>query len=109
MKIADGWFEEDGTGYVEFPKDIIGDYNGNVLVKGKIEEHSDYAYAETHAEINWAIPKHAAHLEGPIRTLWTPIAPLWMIITLIIMLVGVWGHYIYAVIQLWKIKKLGKQ
>jgi hypothetical protein len=40
-----------------------------------------------------------------VRELWTPIAPLWMIITLIIMLTGVWAHYIYAIIQLVLIKR----
>jgi hypothetical protein len=31
-----------------------------------------------------------------------------MIITLIIMLLGVWAHYVYAVIQLAKIKRSSK-
>jgi len=43
------------------------------------------------------------------RELWTPIAPVWMIVTLIIMLAGVWGHYIFAVIQLIIIKHQSKQ
>jgi hypothetical protein len=32
-----------------------------------------------------------------------------MIITLIIMLAGVWGHYLYAIIQLLRIKKIGRK
>ena len=31
-----------------------------------------------------------------------------MIITLIVMLTGVWGHYIYAIIQLILINRAGK-
>jgi len=31
-------------------------------------------------------------------------APLWMIITLIVMLTGVWAHYIYAIYELIIIK-----
>ena len=106
MKIAEGWFEEDGTGYIEFPTTIIGDSLGNILVISRLEDHYDYGNVEVSGEINWATPKKLLTAEGPVRELWTPIAPLWMIITLIIMLTGVWGHYIYAIIQLIKIRRL---
>lgn len=109
LKIADGWFEEDGTGYVDFPTDIIGDSVGNILVIARIEDHYDYGNVEKSVATNWATPKLSAQQEGPIRELWTPIAPLWMIITLIIMLAGVWGHYIYAMYELYMIRKLGKK
>jgi hypothetical protein len=105
MKIADGWFEEDGTGFIEFPQGIIGDSVGNIMVIARLEEHYDYGNVEVFAEINWATPKELISAEGPSRELWTPIAPLWMIITLIILLTGVWAHYIYAIIQLVKIKR----
>ncbi len=55
--------------------------------------------------ISWATPKRLINAEGPARELWTPIAPMWMIITLIIMLAGVWGHYIYAIVQLIGIRR----
>lgn len=97
--------DEDGTGYIEFPTSIIGDSLGNVLVISRLEDHYDYGNVEVSGEINWAIPKKLLTAEGPVRELWTPIAPLWMIITLIIMLSGVWGHYIYAIIQLIKIRR----
>jgi hypothetical protein len=109
LKIAEGWFEEDGTGVIEFPKNIIGDSLGMVSVIAKIEEHFDYGNIEKRKIANWAVPFHPSQLEGPSRELWTPIAPMWMIITLIIMLTGVWGHYIYAIYELYKIKKLGSK
>lgn len=105
MKIAEGWFEEDGTGYIDFPSGIIGDSLGNVLVIGRLDDHYDYGNVEVIGEINWATPKKLYTAEGPVRELWTPIAPLWMIITLIILLAGVWGHYLYAIIQLVMIKR----
>jgi hypothetical protein len=109
MKIADGWFEEDGTGYIEFPTSVIGDSVGNILVIARLEDHFDYGNVEVSDMINWATPKRLIAAEKPERELWTPIAPLWMIITLIIMLTGVWGHYIYAIIQLIMIKRSGKK
>ena len=96
------------TGYIDFPPSLIGDSLGNILVIARPEDHYDYGNVEVSAEINWAIPKKLLSAEGPVRKLWTPIAPLWMIITLIIMLSGVWGHYIYAIIQLVKIKRSKK-
>jgi hypothetical protein len=109
MKIEDGWLEEDGTGRMIFPPDLIGDTLGNVEVIARIEEHYDYGNLEARGFTNWALPKHSEKREGPMRELWTPIAPLWMIITLIILLAGVWGHYLYAIIQLHKIKQAGKR
>lgn len=105
MKIADGWFEEDGSGYIEFPQTIVGDSLGNVVVIAKIEDHFDYGNVEVSGTVDWARPKRLISAEKPVRELWTPIAPLWMIITLIIMLTGVWAHYIYAIIQLILIKR----
>jgi hypothetical protein len=109
LKIAEGWFEEEGTGEIEFPNDIIGDTLGNIQIVARIEDHSDYGWVERSHDINWAIPKHQILAECPSRELWTPVAPLWMIITLIIMLAGVWGHYIYAMYELYRIKKSAKK
>ena len=108
LKIAEGWFEEDGTGILDFPEGVIGDTLGVVKVIARIEEHYDYGFVEKMHVTDWAVPKHPILQEGPSRELWTPVAPLWMIITLIVMLTGVWGHYFYAVYRLYKIKKAGK-
>lgn len=109
LKIADGWIEEDGTGMVEFPIDISGDSLGIVSVIAKIIEHGDYGNVEKIIPSNWAVHFHPSHVEGFSRELWTPIAPLWMIITLIIMLTGVWGHYVYAMYELIKIRKSARK
>lgn len=108
MKIADGWFEEDGTGYIEFPAGLVGDSLGNIEVIARLDEHYDYWNVEVTGEIEWATHKKLILAEKPERELWTPIAPMWMIITLIVMLAGVWGHYLYAIIQLARIKRSKK-
>lgn len=108
MKIADGWFEEDGKGFIEFPTGLVGDSLGNILVLARLDEHYDYWNVEVEGEIGWATHKKLILAEKPERELWTPIAPLWMIVTLIVMLAGVWGHYLYAIIQLAKIKRSKK-
>jgi hypothetical protein len=109
LKIVDGWLGEDGKGESDFPPDLSGDTSGVVKIYARIEENADFGNLEAVGESGWAIKKHGSSPEGPQRELWTPIAPLWMIITLIIMLAGVWAHYIYAVIQLILINKAGKE
>jgi len=108
LKIAEISFDETGTGFSEFPLDIIGDSLGNLNVVASIEENDILGNVTGSAENSWGLPKHLISPDRPSRELWTPIAPLWMIITLIIMLLGVWGHYVYAVIQLVMINKSSK-
>ncbi|MCF8298980.1 MAG: hypothetical protein K9J13_15635 [Saprospiraceae bacterium] len=105
LKIAEG-FIEDGRAEIEFVVSIPGDSLGNIELIARIVDHDDYGTVESRVMSNWAIPVHKHLREHPTTgELWTPIAPLWMIITLILMLAGVWGHYIYAMIQLVLIKK----
>lgn len=107
LKIAEISLDSLGEGTAEFPTNIFGDSIGNLTVIAQIEENDIYGNVRSEAKINWGLPKRLINAEKPTGELWTPIAPLWMIITLIIMLVGVWSHYAYTVIQLYKIKKIG--
>jgi hypothetical protein len=109
LKIVDGWLGEDGKGESDFPLTLSGDSAGVIKIYARIEENADFGNLEAVGESNWALKKHGSNPEGPQRELWTPIAPLWMIITLIIMLAGVWAHYIYAIVQLVLINKAGKE
>jgi len=108
LRIAEITLDSTGIGSAEFPMDIIGDSLGNLTVVAFIEENDIFGNVRASADNNWGLPKHLISPDRPTRELWTPIAPLWMIITLIIMLAGVWGHYVYAVVQLFMIKKSAK-
>jgi hypothetical protein len=108
LKIAEITLDSTGMGSAEFPKDIIGDSLGNLTVVAYIEENDIFGNVKASADNKWGLPKHLISPDRPTRELWTPIAPLWMIITLIIMLTGVWGHYVYAIIQLVMINKSSK-
>ena len=109
LPIGDIWLDEEGSGYIEFPSTIIGDSTGEIMIIARIDEHDLFGFVKGEAQSSWAIPKHLLAQDKPTRELWTPVAPFWMIITLLIMLAGVWGHYIYAVIELVKIKRLSKE
>jgi len=108
LKIAEITLDSTGMGIAEFPKDIIGDSLGNLTVVAYIEENDIFGNVKASANNNWGLPKHLISPDRPSRELWTPIAPLWMIITLIVMLAGVWGHYVYAIVQLVMINKSSK-
>jgi len=108
LKIAEISLDSTGVGTAEFPRDIIGDSLGNLTVIASIDENEIFGNVKGTAENTWGLKKHLISPDRPSRELWTPIAPLWMIITLIIMLAGVWGHYVYAVVQLVMIKKSSK-
>jgi hypothetical protein len=109
LKIGEIALDETGTGTLEFPKEIVGDTLGNLIVLAKIEEHDVFGYVQGKNVINWGVHKQYYKAEVPSRELWTPIAPLWMIITLLVMLAGVWAHYMYAVYELVMIKRLSKK
>ncbi len=109
LRIADGWFEENGEGVAEYPSHIIGDPEGKLEVHARILDHWDFGNVERISTVDWAKKRRLIAAEQPSRELWTPIAPLWMIITLIILLAGVWGHYIYAMYELYMIKKISKR
>jgi hypothetical protein len=108
LKIGQVSLDSTGTATMEFPSGIIGDSLGNLKVFATVDEHETYGFIQGTADNSWGIPKHLISPDRPSRELWTPIAPLWMIITLIIMLTGVWGHYVYAIVQLVMIKKAAK-
>jgi len=109
LKIGEITLDDAGSGTLEFPKEIVGDTLGNLTVLAKIEENDNFGIVQGQNVINWGVHKQYYKAEVPSRELWTPIAPLWMIITLIIMLAGVWAHYMYAVYELIMIKRLSKR
>jgi hypothetical protein len=109
LKIGEVELDENGEGTLEFTGGVVGDSLGNLVFIGRIEENDIFGTVQGKASISWGIPKQYFLAERPTRELWTPIAPAWMIITLIIMLAGVWGHYLYAIIQLAAIKRISRR
>lgn len=106
LTVGQGIFE-DGSARIDFPDDIPGDEHGKLVVIGRLNDHWQFGNVEKRMETSWGIPASHEVAESH-RALWTQIAPLWMIITLSVMLAGVWGHYLYAIIALFRIKKAGK-
>jgi hypothetical protein len=100
--------DDQGRFTFEFPANLPGEADGTIHIIARIEENEQYANIETTRSYAWGVPSVVA-VSGAQRTLWTEIAPMWMIVTLTILLSGVWGHYIYVIIQLILINRESKK
>jgi len=107
LPISDVTIGDDGTATAEFPLKIPGDSLGNVDVVAFIAENEIYGNSESSDTIKWGIPKQEVLITH--RALWTQIAPMWMIVSLTILLIGVWAHYLYVIIQLILVRNKNKQ
>jgi len=96
---------EDGAFEIEFPDDIPGDVNGNFTLVAFVEDSDDYGNVEYTLGSDWGVFDDVPQKEN--NELWTEVAPMWMYIILTIMLVGVWANYLYTIINIRKIKRLG--
>lgn len=104
MPIEDGTIE-DGRYEFEMPDDIPGDLNGDFKLYAFIDDHDEYGTVLQMSESNWGV---FDNIQVPEKNkLWTDAAPIWMYIVLTILLVGAWANYVYAVVKLWRIKKIG--
>jgi hypothetical protein len=96
--------DESGKGTVEFPNDLPGNKEGVLSIAARFEDNGIYGNVEKRSEMKWGTP-----MEEPDtvthRALWTKTAPRWMIYTLSVLLAGVWGHYMFAIISLIRIKR----
>jgi hypothetical protein len=102
LPISELTLDETGTASVEFPSDLPGDKEGNLTIIAKFEENATFGNVEKRETIVWGLPTDYS-VPTTHRALWTKTAPRWMIYTLSILLAGVWGHYLFALISLIRI------
>lgn len=103
LPIGEATLDETGKASLEFPSDLPGNKDGNITIIARFEEHPEFGNVEKRTTLKWGVPAtssaHSSH-----RALWTKTAPKWMIYTLSILLTGVWGHYLFAIISLIRIR-----
>jgi hypothetical protein len=97
--------EEGGIGMKKFPTDLPGGVNGEMTIVAQLEDHEKYGNVAIDNSINWGLV-NSVESTGKQRELWSPEAPLWMLITFIILMVGVWFHYGWIVFNMFKINSL---
>lgn len=106
LPVGDG-FLENGECTFEFPNNVKGDHTGNLNIYCAFIDNEDFLNVESMKSAQWGT--HRISNLDEDRQLWTSGAPFWMIVTLTILLIGVWSHYIFAIIQLFLIKKEGNK
>ena len=101
--------DSEGRLTVEFPEDLPGDGEGYVTIIGKIEDHDDYGTLVNARKIAWGLPLQEEAKEVK-RELWSARAnaPIPLVIVVNVILLGIWGLFVYILIQLFKIRKLGR-
>jgi hypothetical protein len=105
LKVGEATTDETGEAIIEFPSKLPGDAKGNLNIIARLDEDENYGYLE--ASITgekWGIPV-SDKLEDQPRALWSAHPPLWMLITFIVLMLAVWGHYIVIVYELFRLRK----
>ena len=90
-----------------FPSDMPGDTSGKVNVVVRIQDSDTYANVEKSENADWG--KHLVIESRPQRGLGDTDAPLWMVYTLLVLLSGVWLHFIYIISLVFRINRIGKK
>jgi hypothetical protein len=108
LQIGEISLDDNGTGTLEFPSDLPGDKEGNLIAITKFEENATFGNVEKQTNLKWGIPTDYSQ-PSTHRALWTKTAPKWMIYTLSILLIGVWGHYLFTIISLIRIRMDSKK
>ena len=95
---------DDGTAATAFPNDLPADYDHNLQVIAMIKTPEQYAFIYDQAKLNGGLPLDIPAEPFP-RALWAPYAPLWLLLTIGILLAGVWTTYVFVISQIVLIKK----
>ncbi len=104
LKIGEGTTDETGEATVEIPKNLPADAKGNIILLAKLDENETYGNLEASVAQKWGVPVSDKLNELP-RALWSAHPPYWMMITFIILMSTVWGHYLVILIQLFRLRK----
>jgi len=104
LKVGEVTTDESGEASFEFPANLPGDANGNLTILGKLDESEDYGNLEAASVQPWGMAVSNKLQQLP-RALWSTHPPLWMLITFIVLMVTVWGHYFVIVYELFRLRK----
>jgi hypothetical protein len=104
LKLGEGKTDENGEVSVEIPADLPGDAKGNITLIAKLDDNETYGNLEASVVQQWGTPVSDEIKELP-RALWSPHPPIWMLITFVILMTAVWGHYIVIIFELFRLRK----
>jgi hypothetical protein len=108
LMIGEGTTDENGEAVIELAvNQLPGDDKGNLNLMAWIEDYEEYGNLAARSVQPWGVP--VSHEVGELpRNLWSPNPPAWMVLTFLVLMVAVWGHYGVIVYKLNQINRLGK-
>jgi hypothetical protein len=104
--------DSSGTVSVEFKKaKLPGNEKGEILLVAKADENELYGNLLVEKTVPWGVAVKVDHSFFNQRTLWSTRfrTPYWLLFMAYSIVFGVWGTIIYLVMQMIKIKKLGRK
>ena len=97
---------DDGTAIAPFPDGLPGDQTGKIDVTAEIVAPEQYAGAKADALVDGGV-RVIPHADPFPRALWSPRAPIPMLVIFAVLLGGVWSTYLFVLYQLFRIRKDG--
>lgn len=104
LKIGEITTDENGEGSLEIPNGLLGDEVGNIVLLARLDEHELYGNVEASVTQKWGVPVSQKLNKLP-RALWSHSPPIWMLVTFIILITVVWGHYFVIIFELFRLRK----
>lgn len=109
MQVGETRTNDKGRAVFEFPKEIPGDSLGMLVVQARLDENSGYGYAEKTNSLKVGKPVHWVSLTEQ-RAMWNvrSKAPVWIILSYSLVLIGVLLTLVYILFQVRKIHHTGR-
>ena len=104
LKLGEGKTDEAGETTIEIPNNLPGDAKGNLTLLARLDDNEVYGNLEAAIVQQWGTPVSEELKELP-RALWSSHPPLWMLITFIVLMTAVWGHYAVIILELFRLRK----
>lgn len=110
LPIGDGFnmTDENGVVEIEFPNDLPGDTEGNLVIITKILESDLYNDLSIESTKNWGVPVILEDPKNEKRSLWAAAAnaPISLILIVSLMILSVWYIICYIIYNLFSISKI---
>lgn len=100
--------DENGVIEIEFPNDLPGDTEGNVIIVTKILESDMYNDLTLEMTKDWGLKIELEDPKNEKRSLWAAAAnaPMSLILTVSLMIFSVWYIICYIIYNLYKISRI---
>jgi cytochrome c5 len=102
--------DAEGLTMAIFPEDLPGDTAGNVQLIVKVKEEQMLGKTEVSQVKAWGKVTPLVNIRDT-RSLWnaTWMAPLWLLISYFVVVIGVWAFILYIMMQVGNLYKIGKE